>query len=154
MLRSRIRDYGLPVSSLAGLDSTTSGPEDLYTVSNEEKPPVEGGSHESDIALKLSLELGEEDEGIRQSYNIAPGYIEPVYRAVMVPKASGNAGESVGSEVKYVVQGMKWGEFSSLCRCSLRPDANIMTPGLVPSWTKRSPDYGSYVRLCLSLDLH
>lgn len=33
------------------------------------------------------------------------------------------------------------------------PDANITTPGLVPSWTKRSPDYGSYVRLCLSRPL-
>lgn len=114
MLRSRIRDYGLPVSSPARLDSTTSGLETLYTVSNEEKPLMETRSHESDIALKLSLELGEEGEGTRQSYNIAPGYNEPVYRAVVVPKARGNAGESIGSEVKYVVQGMKWGEFSSL----------------------------------------
>ena len=74
-----------------------------------------------------------------------------MYRAVVIPKAGGNSGESVGSEMKYIVQGMKWGGFSSLYCYSLRSDATTI-PGLVPSWTKSSPGYGSYDRLYLSLD--
>lgn len=52
----------------------------------------------------------------RQSYNIAPGYIEPVYRAVMSQGEyqSGDKGNQItqaGDVVRYVVQGMKWGVF-------------------------------------------
>ncbi|KAI9887557.1 MAG: hypothetical protein M1823_000648 [Watsoniomyces obsoletus] len=96
-----------------------------------------------------------DDDGTRQSYNVAPGYYEPVYRADVpdtgagsrphdrdhaaqneddVPAGSSNEqGETPSSnpsqtakEVRYKLQAMKW--------------------GLVPFWTKRNPDYGSLMK--------
>ncbi len=74
----------------------------------------------------------------RQSYNFAPGYFGVVYRADTPDFGAGprrdtvhadNAGSSVtdGSEqTTYRLQSMKW--------------------GLVPSWSKRNPDYASMLK--------
>ncbi|KAL0632068.1 hypothetical protein Q9L58_009053 [Maublancomyces gigas] len=58
------------------------------------------------------------DGDVQPGYNIAPGHVEPVYRAI--PGAAGGG----GAGVRYVLGAMKW--------------------GLIPSWTKRSPDYSSF----------
>ncbi|KAH0559477.1 hypothetical protein GP486_004012 [Trichoglossum hirsutum] len=91
-----------------------------------------------------------DDEATRQSYNVAPGYYELVYRADVpdwgagkephtdareaVPKKAEKEEEDEKAEedkhtvkeTKYKLQAMKW--------------------GLIPFWTKRSPDYGSMLR--------
>ncbi|RPB21308.1 DUF159-domain-containing protein [Terfezia boudieri ATCC MYA-4762] len=90
-----------------------------------------------EYGLPLDSSNEEDPEGIRQSYNIAPGYIEPVYRAI-VPRDGDNPGPEdqdedqgnekapQGNQVVYILQGMKW--------------------GLVPSWTKYNPDYRSIMK--------
>ncbi|KAF8426958.1 hypothetical protein EV426DRAFT_427201 [Tirmania nivea] len=110
-LRRRLREYGLPVAGPPAIDEKAL--EELDT-SSEEDP-----------------------EGTRQSYNIAPGYIEPVYRAIVPDDGEdpgpegqgedqGNEKVPQGSKVAYILQGMKW--------------------GLVPSWTKSIPDYRSIMK--------
>src|SRR5207249_4575220 len=94
--------------------------------------------------MNMPVDDAPEDEGYdspRQSYNFAPGYHGVVYRADTPDSGAGshraNAagpdaeeqdqepdGESASNgAVKYKLQSMKW--------------------GLVPSWTKRNPDYRS-----------
>jgi len=86
----------------------------------------------------------DEDGGIRQTYNFAPGSHGLVYRADVPDHGAGQPKDSseedlnsdsakgyeldgsMTRETKYKLQGMKW--------------------GLVPFWTKRSPDYGSLMR--------
>lgn len=97
----------------------------------------------------------DDNESIRQSYNFAPGYHGLVYRADTPDTGAGrqhhnneNEGEPTEQEssgkgdateesthdvdgastqtTKYKLQAMKW--------------------GLIPFWTKRSPDYGSMMR--------
>ena len=96
-----------------------------------------------------------EDDEVRESYNFAPGYHGLVYRADVPDHGlreeehrDGNQDESVsetesqqqqtnesnfpkkpqtdGSDVSYHLKAMRW--------------------GLIPFWTKRSPDYGSMMR--------
>ncbi|KAI9805623.1 MAG: hypothetical protein M1833_005115 [Piccolia ochrophora] len=93
-----------------------------------------------------------DDDATRQSYNVAPGYYEAVYRADVPDAGAGHRQEgrnheatqgtttvelldnpedasrpsSAPEETKYKLQAMKW--------------------GLVPFWTKRNPDYGSMLR--------
>ncbi|KAK8168037.1 hypothetical protein BKA80DRAFT_288575 [Phyllosticta citrichinensis] len=64
------------------------------------------------------------DEEVRQSYNFAPGYHGLVYRADS--SAAGPGRQDTPQETKYRLQAMKW--------------------GLIPSWTKRNPDYGSMMK--------
>ncbi|TKX19124.1 hypothetical protein C1H76_8658 [Elsinoe australis] len=88
----------------------------------------------------------DDDSTIRQSYNFAPGYHGLVYRADVPDsgarkhKEDGETSNDKGAEdtkdkttdglatkeTRYKLQGMKW--------------------GLIPFWTKRSPDYGSMMR--------
>ncbi|KAM0424671.1 hypothetical protein ACHAPT_010197, partial [Fusarium lateritium] len=94
----------------------------------------------------LDIDDAPEDEGDgtpRNSYNFAPGYHGIVYRANTPDRGAGhqdtgnkerqlvgipNSAEPAPSSehVKYKLQSMKW--------------------GLVPSWTKRNPDYGSMLK--------
>ncbi|KAI9786365.1 MAG: hypothetical protein M1816_008026 [Peltula sp. TS41687] len=92
----------------------------------------------------LPIDDAPDDEATRQSYNVAPGYYELIYRAdvpdwgagaskhhqeAQKDTAAAAAEEGDGGEdehVKYKLQAMKW--------------------GLVPSWTKRNPDYGSMLK--------
>ena len=79
-----------------------------------------------------------EDDATRQSYNVAPGYYEPVYRADVPDWGAGGRNhdardadvkgaangtqeaedqtgqESSQKEVKYKLQSMKWGTFLSV----------------------------------------
>ncbi|KAI9810209.1 MAG: hypothetical protein M1826_003685 [Phylliscum demangeonii] len=112
----------------------------------------------SEIRMQLEsygLPVGSvaEDDATRPSYNVAPGYHEPIYRANVpdhgagghnrhhptpdpdrLDHARGGEGpalaeeevEAGGKEVGYTLQAMKW--------------------GLVPFWTKRNPDYGSMLK--------
>ncbi|KAK7542294.1 uncharacterized protein J3D65DRAFT_548352 [Phyllosticta citribraziliensis] len=87
------------------------------------------------------------DDEVRQSYNFAPGYHGLVYRADSSAIGPGReqdkgdmqhqespdgdappaqAGQDTPQETKYMLQAMKW--------------------GLIPSWTKRNPDYGSMMK--------
>ncbi|EEP80325.1 conserved hypothetical protein [Uncinocarpus reesii 1704] len=93
-----------------------------------------------------------DDDEVRETYNFAPGYFGPVYRADTPDQGgydpaeahdgqqrapgqqeSETTGEPQDSRkeggeehVRYKLQSMKW--------------------GLIPFWTKRSPDYGSLMR--------
>lgn len=54
------------------------------------------------------------DEDVQPGYNIAPGNVEPVYRAIP-GGARGGGGDGGGSEdLRYVLGAMKWGWFSLL----------------------------------------
>lgn len=69
----------------------------------------------------------------RQTYNFAPGYYGIVYRAADIPGSDAGSSDAAGREaqgpdevdgdesIRFKLQSMKW--------------------GLVPSWTKKSPDY-------------
>ncbi|RSL70839.1 hypothetical protein CEP54_001536 [Fusarium duplospermum] len=94
----------------------------------------------------LDIDDAPEDEGDgtpRNSYNFAPGYHGIVYRANTPDGGAGHQArgnekqqhvetndlteQAASSEqVKYKLQSMKW--------------------GLIPSWTKRNPDYGSMLK--------
>jgi putative SOS response-associated peptidase YedK len=96
----------------------------------------------------LAVDDVEDDDRTRQSYNFAPGYHGLVYRAAVAdhgngeqaadvergtsPQESGavyvssSSKEGTTTEVRYKLQSMKW--------------------GLIPFWTKRSPDYGSQLK--------
>lgn len=95
----------------------------------------------------MPVEEAPDDDDVRQTYNFAPGNHGLVYRAD-VPDHGAAGGQNSGEgapdggiqdgeeenttrtedtkEVKYKLQAMKW--------------------GLVPFWTKRSPDYSSMLR--------
>lgn len=65
----------------------------------------------------------------RTSYNFAPGHYGAVYRADVPDRgadAPSHPSEAAGAAPRYKLQAMKW--------------------GLVPSWTKRSPDYASMLK--------
>ncbi|KZF18930.1 DUF159-domain-containing protein [Xylona heveae TC161] len=89
----------------------------------------------------MPAEDAPEDDATRQSYNVAPGYYELVYRADVPDYGAGEDAHSNPSDdvskdnhaiaptaeaTKYKLQAMKW--------------------GLIPFWTKRNPDYGSMMR--------
>ncbi|KAL9022055.1 MAG: hypothetical protein Q9185_000796 [Variospora sp. 1 TL-2023] len=95
----------------------------------------------------MPVEDAPEDDDVRQTYNFAPGSHGLVYRADVPDWGAGGGSrpshQAAGSpapedqdeqesdmedpkETKYKLQAMKW--------------------GLVPFWTKRSPDYGSVMR--------
>ncbi|KAK8244252.1 hypothetical protein HDK77DRAFT_369636 [Phyllosticta capitalensis] len=96
---------------------------------------------------QMPCEDAPRDEEVRQSYNFAPGYHGLVYRADFSVAGAGRehdqgdaqqqespdgsapstkAGQDGAQETKYKLQAMKW--------------------GLIPSWTKRNPDYGSMMK--------
>lgn len=98
----------------------------------------------------MQVDEAPEDDQVRETYNFAPGSFGAVYRAEIpeprAPDARQEATEKPGPEqasspgqhdeslskpttrthTKYKIQSMKW--------------------GLIPFWTKRSPDYGSLMR--------
>ncbi|KAI9826666.1 MAG: hypothetical protein M1819_007300 [Sarea resinae] len=99
----------------------------------------------------MPVDEAPDDDATRQSYNVAPGYYELVYRADVPDHGAGTQhsngeggdGEDAGEagpedataavmkedepeKVRYKLQAMKW--------------------GLIPFWTKRNPDYGSMMR--------
>ncbi|KAJ5729863.1 uncharacterized protein N7483_004371 [Penicillium malachiteum] len=83
-----------------------------------------------------------EDDEVRETYNFAPGNFGAVYRAEIPDKERAHNEDRSGqnadhdlhevtddaekTHTRYKIQSMKW--------------------GLIPSWTKRQPDYGSLMR--------
>jgi putative SOS response-associated peptidase YedK len=107
----------------------------------------------ADIDMPAEEAPDDDDEQIRQSYNFAPGYHGLIYRAatndrgtdatpleeqtrdesgepspkkVKLSRPPSSKDSSAIKPTKYKLQGAKW--------------------GLIPFWTKRSPDYGSMMR--------
>jgi putative SOS response-associated peptidase YedK len=93
----------------------------------------------------MQVDEADDDNAVRESYNFAPGYYGAVYRADTPDQGgwnpdqevadagetsqggtSRNTQEGAESRIKYKLQAMKW--------------------GLIPFWTKRSPDYGSVLK--------
>ncbi|QMW24986.1 DUF159 domain protein [Aspergillus flavus] len=98
----------------------------------------------------LQVDEAPSDDEVRETYNFAPGNFGAVYRADIYPSEHGEGqyeNDDSGlhntsrtqnrdggkdeqtqssSQLHYKIQSMKW--------------------GLVPSWTKRKPDYGSLMR--------
>lgn len=102
----------------------------------------------------MQVDEAPEDDQVRETYNFAPGNFGAVYRAEIPEQSGTGAGQATGQEAtekqspnqanpqdqhddgpskvsakahpKYKIQSMKW--------------------GLIPFWTKRSPDYGSLMR--------
>ncbi|EOD46139.1 putative duf159 domain protein [Neofusicoccum parvum UCRNP2] len=78
------------------------------------------------------------DDQVRQTYNFAPGYYGIVYKPDVPDSGAGKPSEKDSSDApateeatesrdpKYKLQAMKW--------------------GLIPSWMKRKPDYGSMMK--------
>jgi putative SOS response-associated peptidase YedK len=77
-------------------------------------------------ASNMAADEAPSDDAVRTSYNFAPGYNGLVYRADVPDYGIPDEELPEDSETHYKLQAMKW--------------------GLVPSWTKRSPDYQSLMR--------
>lgn len=55
----------------------------------------------------MPVDEAPDDEDVQPGYNIAPGNVEPVYRAI---PGSARGGDGVGGEdLRYVLEAMKWG---------------------------------------------
>lgn len=85
----------------------------------------------------LQIDDAPPDDSIRETYNFAPGYNGAIYRADSPrehhpsndnpePETQQEQETTAANKPAYKLQSMKW--------------------GLVPFWTKRSPDYGSLMR--------
>lgn len=97
----------------------------------------------------MQVDESPEDDQVKETYNFAPGNFGAVYRAEIPEHDQSHAGKEASEDQgaqqsesenipeepnkiegkdqpKYKIQSMKW--------------------GLVPFWTKRSPDYGSMMR--------
>ncbi|KAI9706631.1 MAG: hypothetical protein M1836_003640 [Candelina mexicana] len=113
----------------------------------------------------MPVEEVPDDDDVRQSYNVAPGYHELVYRADVPYYGAGGSRHSNENseegqsereghanqlaedtkETGYKLQSMKWGTAPYM---SMLPKGWLMRAllGLVPFWTKRNPDYGSMMK--------
>lgn len=90
-----------------------------------------------------------DDDDVRLSYNFAPGYHGLVYRAETSDRGAGPQEEAddaaAGGEVEQnadKVAPVVTGESSKETHYKLQ----AMRWGLIPFWTKRSPDYGTMMR--------
>lgn len=95
----------------------------------------------------MQVDDAPEDEDIRETYNFAPGNFGAVYRADVPDKGYGHHeepddGESNEHEVSKGGQAAKSQEGNENTRYKIQS----MKWGLIPFWTKRSPDYGSMMR--------
>ncbi|KAI9860419.1 MAG: hypothetical protein M1813_006077 [Trichoglossum hirsutum] len=93
-----------------------------------------------------------DDEATRQSYNVAPGYYELVYRADAPDRGAGGGARTEDSEAKGAVsekteneddEGAEEGRYATK---ETKYKLQAMKWGLVPFWTKRNPDYSSMLR--------
>ncbi|KAK6337545.1 hypothetical protein TWF730_002942 [Orbilia blumenaviensis] len=125
------------------------------------------------------LEIDEDEldvDRVRESYNVAPGYYEPIYRAVgdnagpadnnedLAP-AQGGELDGLGDREEEAMDESRDGEENAATTTKatrattkpkdLRPKSNngkvkyVLSPmkwGLVPFWTKRNPDYSSMLK--------
>ncbi|KAI9849843.1 MAG: hypothetical protein M1837_000057 [Sclerophora amabilis] len=106
----------------------------------------------------MPVEEAPEDESTRQSYNVAPGYYELVYRADVPDWGAGGrqqrkAGNEDDKDDTVEAEAEPGAEFEKR-ETVTEEDAvketkyklQAMKWGLIPFWTKRNPDYGSMMR--------
>lgn len=101
----------------------------------------------------MPVEEAPDDDDVRQTYNFAPGNHGLVYRADVPDWGAGGSphdsqtpdGNSDDAEQQHVAKSAQ--ESSQLdVAGETRYKLQSMKWGLVPFWTKRSPDYGSVMR--------
>ncbi|KAF2458577.1 hypothetical protein BDY21DRAFT_283922 [Lineolata rhizophorae] len=86
------------------------------------------------------------DGAVKQSHNFAPGYYGLVYRADVPDRGAGDTDNKVGEsadmhEVIKEIEAQK-----SFRHPKIGYKLQAMKWGLIPFWTKRTPDYGSVMR--------
>ncbi|QKX61300.1 uncharacterized protein TRUGW13939_08448 [Talaromyces rugulosus] len=92
----------------------------------------------------MEVDEAPDDDELRETYNFAPGYYGAVYRGEEaqeshgeedapeddshqeLPESTAESGGTQDKKTRYKLQKMRW--------------------GLIPSWTKRQPNYGSMMR--------
>ncbi|KAI9784301.1 MAG: hypothetical protein M1839_002362 [Geoglossum umbratile] len=101
----------------------------------------------------MPVDEAPEDEATRQSYNVAPGYYELVYRADVPDMGSGGKNYKEGGEVegaaahtKAEEEGDEGPEESKGAAKETKYKLQAMKWGLIPFWTKRNPDYSTMLR--------
>ncbi|KAF2674138.1 DUF159-domain-containing protein [Microthyrium microscopicum] len=88
-----------------------------------------------------------DDDTIRQSYNFAPGYYGLVYRAETSDYGAGpKPGHNEGEEEDVAATSKQSEEVSTDESSPTHYKLQAMKWGLIPSWTKRNPDYGTLMR--------
>ena len=85
------------------------------------------------------------DDEARETYNFAPGNHGLVYRADVPDWGAGGSQDRIPNDVDHG-KTYKEAENSLENREATKYKLQIMKWGLVPFWTKRSPDYGSVMR--------
>jgi putative SOS response-associated peptidase YedK len=107
----------------------------------------------------MAVDEAPEDDDVRETYNFAPGYYGLVYRAD-VPDygAGGRAHDRSNNDTAETEEGTEpQDQDATIADPSTqesieqpdKPTRYILQPmkwGLIPFWTKRSPDYGSLLR--------
>ncbi|KAI9673639.1 MAG: hypothetical protein M1817_002276 [Caeruleum heppii] len=94
----------------------------------------------------MPVDEAPEDDAVRQSYNVAPGYNELVYRADVPDWGAGPRRHREGHEEGAEEQGESGHDEAQEGEKSTRYKLQAMKWGLIPFWTKRNPDYGSMMR--------
>ncbi|KAI9768855.1 MAG: hypothetical protein M1840_004669 [Geoglossum simile] len=100
----------------------------------------------------MPVDEAPEDEATRQSYNVAPGYYELVYRADVPDTGAGGKQHNEDGEVKGAtlmrteVEDGERTEESKEATKETKYKLQAMKWGLVPFWTKRNPEYSSMLK--------
>lgn len=99
------------------------------------------------------MEEAPDDDDVRETYNFAPGSHGLVYRADVPDhgvRAEDEEALNEGSEVEHPPGAVEAHEQppkgSQACHKEYKYELKAMKWGLVPFWTKRSPDFGSMLR--------
>ena len=101
----------------------------------------------------LQVDEAPDDDAVRETFNFAPGSYGLVYRAQVadngypVPEdgahnQTSNVGQPAGEEQQAQDKSPK----SARARYKYKYELKAMKWGLIPFWTKRSPDYGSMLK--------
>ncbi|KAB8208304.1 hypothetical protein P875_00095324 [Aspergillus parasiticus SU-1] len=98
----------------------------------------------------LQVDEAPSDDEVRETYNFAPGNFGAVYRADIYPSEHGEGqheNDDSGPHTTSRTQNRDGGKDEQTQSSSqLHYKIQSMKWGLVPSWTKRKPDYGSLMR--------
>ncbi|ERF73461.1 hypothetical protein EPUS_04084 [Endocarpon pusillum Z07020] len=101
----------------------------------------------------LQVDDAPNDDDVRETYNFAPGSYGLVYRAEVPDQGVRAEDEQVHHEVSDVEQPAEAEgpqaqppRSSQASRKEYKYELKAMKWGLIPFWTKRSPDYGSMLR--------
>jgi putative SOS response-associated peptidase YedK len=90
-----------------------------------------------------------DDDEIRQTYNFAPGYYGVVYRAIVPDQGAVYMHEHLTKDTKAGEEAKvdeEEGCEANLKETDIHYKLQAMKWGLIPSWTKRNPDYGTMMR--------